>query len=338
MHILVVNDDGPPSRDGSPFVHSLVNELKAQGHFVTVVLPNRQRSWIGKAHFVGEIVRPTYYYPDNLFQSNDPLPLDHSSNEGNHHEHPWVLVNSTPAGCVQIGLHHSHALHKRDQGEERPNPVDLVISGPNLGANTTTLFSLSSGTIGGALEAALCGKRSIALSFEPPSKLPSYDSDMITEASRHSVRLINYLYHNWDEGVELYSINVPLQPATTAAGKRKVMYSRIRPNRWLSESPFREVSSGDATTALDDNDKIQSPPLLRWEPDLADIHGSTDRTSDMDDDWMVRGGKTRYVASETLQRRPRSADGLIMAVGSVTPLKANFMHAVQAEGEIELDA
>ncbi|KAI2832679.1 hypothetical protein CBS63078_5084 [Aspergillus niger] len=79
--------------------------------------------------------------------------------------------------------------------------------------------------------------------------------------------------------------------------------------------PFREVSSGDATTALDDNDKIQSPPLLRWEPDLADIHGSTDRTSDMDDDWMVRGGKT-----------------------SVTPLKANFMHAVQAEGEIELDA
>ncbi|RDH20560.1 sure-like protein [Aspergillus niger ATCC 13496] len=315
MHILVVNDDGPPSRDGSPFVHSLVNELKAQGHFVTVVLPNRQRSWIGKAHFVGEIVRPTYYYPDRLFQSNDPLPLDHSSNEGNHHEHPWVLVNSTPAGCVQIGLYHSHALHRHDQGEERPNPVDLVISGPNLGANTTTLFSLSSGTIGGALEAALCGKRSIALSFEPPSKLPSYDSDMITEASRHSVRLINYLYHNWDEGVELYSINVPLQPATTAAGERKVMYSRIRPNRWLSESPFREVSSGDTTTALDDNDKIQSPPLLRWEPDLADIHGSTDRTSDMDDDWMVRGGKT-----------------------SVTPLKANFMHAVQAEGEIELDA
>ncbi|SPB48826.1 unnamed protein product [Aspergillus niger] len=102
--------------------------------------------------------------------------------------------------------------------------------------------------------------------------------------------------------------------------------------------PFREVSSGDATTALDDNDKIQSPPLLRWEPDLADIHGSTDRTSDMDDDWMVRGGKTRYVASGTLQRRPRSPDGLIMAVASVTPLKANSMHAVQAEGEIELDA
>ncbi|EHA22320.1 hypothetical protein ASPNIDRAFT_45088 [Aspergillus niger ATCC 1015] len=325
MHILVVNDDGPPSRDGSPFVHSLVNELKAQGHFVTVVLPNRQRSWIGKAHFVGEIVRPTYYYPDRLFQSNDPPPLDHSSNEGNHHEHPWVLVNSTPAGCVQIGLHHSHALHKRDQGEERPNPVDLVISGPNLGANTTTLFSLSSGTIGGALEAALCGKRSIALSFEPPSKLPSYDSDMITEASRHSVRLINYLYHNWDEGVELYSINeshVFSDPAQSVA---------------IGE-PFREVSSGDATTALDDNDKIQSPPLLRWEPDLADIHGSTDRTSDMDDDWMVRGGKTRYVASGTLQRRPRSPDGLIMAVASVTPLKANSMHAVQAEGEIELDA
>ncbi|GKZ32739.1 hypothetical protein AbraIFM66950_002351 [Aspergillus brasiliensis] len=310
-YLHVVNDDGPPSRDGSPFVHFLVNELKAQGHFVTVVLPNQQRSWIGKAHFVGEIVRPTFYYPDRLSQSNGP-----SSNEENQHEQPWVLVNSTTAGCVQIGLHHSHVLLKQNQGEDIPNPVDLVISGPNLGANTTTLFSLSSGTIGGALEAALCGKRSIALSFEPPSKLPSYNPDMITEASRHSVRLIDHLYHNWGEGVELYSINVPLRPATTAAEERKVLYSRIRPNRWLSESPFREVSSsGDATTALDDNDKTQSPPLLRWEPDLTDIHGSMDRTSDMDDDWMVRGGKT-----------------------SVTPLKANFMHAVQAEGEIDLDA
>jgi tubulin--tyrosine ligase len=43
--------------------------------------------------------------------------------------------------------------------------VDLVLSGPNFGRNTTAIFALSSGTIGGALEGAVCGKKAIALSY-----------------------------------------------------------------------------------------------------------------------------------------------------------------------------
>ncbi len=49
MHILVVNDDGPPSPHSSPYVHSLVRALQAAGHVVSVCLPDTQRSWIGKA-------------------------------------------------------------------------------------------------------------------------------------------------------------------------------------------------------------------------------------------------------------------------------------------------
>ncbi|PYI18890.1 sure-like protein [Aspergillus violaceofuscus CBS 115571] len=311
MHILVVNDDGSPSRDTSPYVHSLVHELQTQGHIVTVVLPNQQRSWIGKAHFVGEVVKATYFSPGEPFrfegtEHQTPHGLSngtHSSSNGAQNHRPWMLANSTPAGCVQIGLHHYHPY----QQEGKPIPIDLVISGPNLGANATALFSLSSGTIGGAMEAVLCGKRSIALSFEPVARDDVCNPVQITDACRHAVHLIKHLYHSWDEGVELYSVNIPLRSAPS--GDRKVMYTRIRPNRWLAASPFQVVSpSGDATEQNPD-----SSLLLRWAPDLSDIHGSMDRTSDADDDWAVREGKT-----------------------SVTPLKANFMHAVHCEGEIHL--
>ena len=67
-----------------------------------------------------------------------------------------LLVDSTPASCIQIGLFH----YFQERG-----PIDLVISGPNYGRNTTAVFALSSGTLGGALEAAVCGKRAIAVSY-----------------------------------------------------------------------------------------------------------------------------------------------------------------------------
>jgi tubulin--tyrosine ligase len=51
----------------------------------------------------------------------------------------------TPSTCANIGLHYI-------AGE---TPFDLVISGPNFGRNSSTVFTLGSGTIGGAMEAAL---------------------------------------------------------------------------------------------------------------------------------------------------------------------------------------
>ncbi|RAH66402.1 5'/3'-nucleotidase SurE [Aspergillus aculeatinus CBS 121060] len=206
-------------------------------------LPNQQCCWIGKAHFVGEV--------------------------------HW---NSTPAGCLQIRLHH----YRPYQQEGKPIPIDLVVSGPNLGANAAALFLLSSGTIGGAMVAVLCGKRSIALSFEPATKDNIYNRGQIADASRHAVRLIEHLYHSCDDGVEFYSVNIPLR--SVPSGDRKVVYTRIRPNRWLAASPFQVLSlSGDTTRRSAD-----SPLLLRWAPDLSDSHGSMDRTSDTDDGWAVR--------------------------------------------------
>jgi 5'/3'-nucleotidase SurE len=51
----------------------------------------------------------------------------------------------TPSTCANIGLHYVAG----------DTPYDLVISGPNFGRNSSTVFTLGSGTIGGAMEAAL---------------------------------------------------------------------------------------------------------------------------------------------------------------------------------------
>src|SRR5271155_790076 len=57
-----------------------------------------------------------------------------------------MLNTGTPSTCTNIGLHHVTG------GEP---PFDLVISGPNFGRNSSTVFTLGSGAIGGAMEAAL---------------------------------------------------------------------------------------------------------------------------------------------------------------------------------------
>jgi 5'/3'-nucleotidase SurE len=58
---------------------------------------------------------------------------------GNASDEDWILVNGTPASCIQLGLFNLFP--------NRP-PIDLVISGPNHGRNASTIYNLSSGTVG----------------------------------------------------------------------------------------------------------------------------------------------------------------------------------------------
>ncbi|KAK2880106.1 hypothetical protein FQN49_000553 [Arthroderma sp. PD_2] len=317
---LVVNDDGPPSSQSSPYVHSLVHTLQSSGHVVSVVLPHRQRSWIGKAHLVGATVKPTYFHPGTLFQDDGtvhalPRKEERKSSEGDE----WVLIDSTPASCVQIGLFH----YFQDRG-----PVDLVISGPNYGRNSTAVFSLSSGTIGGAMEAAVCGYKSIALSFAFSSR--DHDPVVISEAANHSVRLIEYIHKNWTDGVDLYSINVPLEPGV---GSAKILYTNILDNRWsgscfeaidaemsgedpgLQEYLLRQKEEGSATNgeASDSSTPGFQHKHFKWAPKFGDVYKSEQTSPPGNDGWAVRSGFT-----------------------SVTPLKANFMHWPGCSGEITL--
>lgn len=113
----------------------------------------------------------------------------------------WTLLDGTPATCVNIALHNL-ALP----------PIDLVLSGPNMGRNVTNL-TFASGTIGGALEGVLCGKKAIAVSFAFYKGIEYTDSQVIL-ASQRACALIRQIWDSWtpDLGVDLWNINVPILP------------------------------------------------------------------------------------------------------------------------------
>ena len=320
MHILVVNDDGPPSPHSSPYVHSLVRELQAAGHVVSVCLPHTQRSWIGKAHMIGQTVKPSYYRPPPASAPAAGLsPPDSRADDGSIHSRPstqqgveeWILVDGTPASCVQIALH--HFFHHR-------GPVDLVISGPNYGRNTTAVFALSSGTLGGALEAAVCRRRSVAISYGFFSR--NHDPDIIAAASRQSVRVLRSLLAQWpaDGSVDLYSVNIPL---VEGLEEGKVLWTDMLQNYWGSGSCFTEVDGGgdgeeeeeriregegaasadaageggpgaeEAVANSVADGQYHRHKHFKWAPRFTDVYKSVDEAPPGNDGWAVREGHTR---------------------------------------------
>ena len=112
----MVNDDGPPSQLSSPYIHTFIDELQRTGVTVSVVLPHVQRSWIGKAHIAHTTIKPTYFKPGTP-HTNDGT--THSTPQNDDGEE-WILVDGTPATCVQIGLYH----YFQEKGT-----IDMVISG-----------------------------------------------------------------------------------------------------------------------------------------------------------------------------------------------------------------
>lgn len=130
--LLVTNDDGIDS----PLLLPLARALEPLGT-VRVVVPSQERSWIGKA-----------------ISRFDALRVEPEIRDGIEIH----AVSGTPADCVSLGVHALFA-----------EPPDMVVSGINLGLNFGTAFVLSSGTIGGAFEAAIAGVPAVAFSMALPN-------------------------------------------------------------------------------------------------------------------------------------------------------------------------
>ena len=126
-NVLLTNDDGV----GSPAVLPFARSLRDLGE-VTVCVPDRARSWIGKAITRSEEVR-----------------LGQVELEGE----TVHTCSGYPADTAQLGIH-----------VVSPRPPDLVVSGINLGFNHGAAFLMSSGTVGAALEAWISGLPAIAFS------------------------------------------------------------------------------------------------------------------------------------------------------------------------------
>lgn len=355
-----------------PFVRA----LQGRGHLVSVVVPDAQRSWIGKAHLVGEKVVPTYYYPPKRDLRDEqrggvaglgneggavaekPLRsrkrrrvIDGGGKEADDdvdsEDEEWILVSSTPASCVQLALTYYFPATPRpgasstsaEPSPPRRPPVDLVISGPNYGRNTTAVFALSSGTLGAALEAAVCGYPSVALSFAFFDR--NHDPVIVRAACAHAVRVVEGLWARWEErGVPLYSVNVPL---VEGVGSREVHWTRVLANKWnvglggcftAVEAPEGEGEEGEseadeAELRIRDQEavgesggdgKVQQRRQgykhvhFEWAPRFSDVYDSVERAGPGSDGWVVKEGMT-----------------------SVTPLSANFAHVEGFEGVVELN-
>ncbi len=136
MHLLVTNDDGLDS----VFLHELVHALDAAGHRLLVAAPAGEQSWIGAAKSRHRPVRSAR--TDRGFGC------------------PTWAIDGTPSDCVNIAL--AHLLPADGPA------IDGVVSGINIGRNTSLAFIIASGTIGGAWEGALHGLPAVALSQDIP--------------------------------------------------------------------------------------------------------------------------------------------------------------------------
>jgi 5'-nucleotidase len=176
---LLVNDDGIHSAG----IIALREEL-SKDFECFVVAPNRERSGIGKALTVGEVIRV------------ERLTTRHGE---------AYSISGTPADAVLL------ALHKLL--DEKP---DIVVAGINLGPNLGIDDILNSGTLGAAMEAAIHGIPSIAISYCIARK---FDDDVVLQvlndpglglAARIARTLARMIVdEGMPEGVDVLSINVP---------------------------------------------------------------------------------------------------------------------------------
>ncbi|PXA05438.1 5'/3'-nucleotidase SurE [Coraliomargarita sinensis] len=146
-HALVTNDDGIESA----FLHRLVASLLPEFR-ISVAAPAFEQSWIGRA-----------------MSRREEIEVVHSPATFEGTEEAWA-ISGTPTDCVNIAL--GHLL---------PEKPDVVVSGINIGYNTTEALMLSSGTIAGALEGAFWGLPAIAFSQCVPK-------DLFPEVSRSKGR------------------------------------------------------------------------------------------------------------------------------------------------------
>lgn len=175
MRILVVNDDGI-NATGLKVAQDIAHIVSGPDGEVWTIAPDSQKSGVGHAI--------SYAHP---FQATEIAPRT-------------IMVSGMPADCVMFGVH----IAMRDC------LPDLIISGVNEGHNFAQDV-LYSGTIGGAIEGALQGVKSIALS-QNYLKGQSVDHDDIWGAARdYGVKAVrSALDANWDkEESVFYNINFP---------------------------------------------------------------------------------------------------------------------------------
>ncbi|MBI2257267.1 MAG: 5'/3'-nucleotidase SurE [Flavobacteriia bacterium] len=166
-NILITNDDGIFAKG----IRSLIEVAKEFGN-VCVVAPDKPQSGMGHAITINNLLRLS---TSDLF---DKIPA--------------YTCSGTPVDCIKIGIY-----------EVLKNKPDLILSGINHGANTSTNV-LYSGTMSAAVEGAMEKIPSVGFS------LCSFDSNADFTLSKHVVwQVLEKILQNQFPNDICLNVNIP---------------------------------------------------------------------------------------------------------------------------------
>ncbi len=204
MNILVANDDGIGARG----LHELVRALRKRTDTgIYVFAPDGQRS--GYSHAIslrGKVQVQQVELPDTELA---------------------FAVAGTPADCVAVG-----EKILRDKGIK----IDMVFSGINHGSNVGT-DTVYSGTVGAAMEGAIQGYPSAAVSVD------SHQAEHFDCACDLALDLIYKTGGRWDSEI-IININTPNLPKEDIKGVR---YTVVGEREYTNAVQLEEVCGGKAT-------------------------------------------------------------------------------------------
>lgn len=215
-HILVTNDDGVLSSG----LFALVQELRQLGK-VSVLAPDR--NWSGGGHIKTL---------DRALRVREVRLADDT---------PAFASDGAPSDCV--------ALATLGYFKE---PIDLVVSGINVGANLSHDVTYS-GTVAAALEAAISGVPGIAVSLEIPEK---YIGEIdYGPAARATHTIVQRVIENSVPLEILLNVNIPFLNDELMQGFRltrqglRVYHSRLDERMDPRGQPYYWIG-GDAPTGV----------------------------------------------------------------------------------------
>ena len=247
MRILITNDDGI-NAPGLEVLIEIATDIAGPDGEVWTVAPAFEQSGVG--HCI------SYTHPMMVSQMGERR----------------FAAEGSPADCVLVALHDV-------MKDARP---DLVLSGVNRGNNSAgnTLYS---GTIGGAMEAALQGIPAIAMSqYYGPGNVNAEDP---FEASRvHGAATVRNIL---DAGLEtagdyrlFYNVNFPPVPAADVKGTKAVRQGRrdgtnfgVEPHHSPSGRRFLWIKGGDqrAPVGEDTDAGVNLAGYISVTPMVADL-------------------------------------------------------------------
>lgn len=208
MRILITNDDGIAA-PGLKVMEAIASDIAGPDGEVWTVAPAFEQS--GVAHCIN------YVHPTMMSKLGPRR----------------FAAEGSPADCVLIAIH----------DVMKDNLPDLILSGVNRGNNSAE-NTLYSGTIGGAMEAALQGYLGIALSqYYGPANREA--ADPFQAAATHGadvVRRILAANPQEDNDYRLfYNVNFPPLPAADVKGTRLAIQGR-RPGVVFGTEPHTAPS------------------------------------------------------------------------------------------------